>query len=102
MTTPVTYRLNQVRFDSLYLPLPKNVGTPLVWSLVLEGAPDGGPEASTFAVPISIEQPNVGGLPAGASGTFLGPRQGGDAYAATSSGETGGDGSWCAPSRARA
>ena len=60
---PTTVSLNQVHHDNVPMPMPDGASPPFAWTLQ--------PGGSTFDPPITIEYPNMSGLPAGTVAYFL-------------------------------
>lgn len=61
--SPVTLSLNQVHHDDVPMPMPDGAAPPFAWTLQPGGA--------RFEPPLSIEYPNMTGLPPGAIAYFL-------------------------------
>jgi hypothetical protein len=60
---PAVVSLNQVHHDNVPMPIPDGASPPFAWTLQPGGA--------TFDPPITIEYPNMSGLPAGSVAYFL-------------------------------
>lgn len=60
---PITLSLNQVHADDIPMPMPNGAAPPFAWTLQ--------PGGTRFSPPVSVEMPNMPGLPPGAASYIL-------------------------------